>query len=83
MIFGHFLIGILIKLGLRSMDRETSSGDTALSLAVKEGHASTVRTLVRWGDGDMESYHHWGGYHLLHLAIDKGHKSVAKALLGM
>jgi len=58
------------------MVRANVTGDTPLSLAVKEGNPLTVRTLVKRGEQS------WVGLNLLHLAIDKGNTSVVRVLLG-
>lgn len=71
---------VLMELGVE-IGKVNCSGDTPLSLAVKEGNALTVRTLVRRGNHHSFETHSLGGLNLLHLAIDKGHTSVVKVLL--
>jgi hypothetical protein len=48
---------------------------------VKHGQAGAVKILAKAGS-DSVAYHRWGGYNLLHLAVERGHTSVVKALLG-
>jgi hypothetical protein len=64
------------KVDIGGADRE---GNTALNIAVDNGHAGVVRLLIRRG-AEFDWIHEWKGS-LLMQAVHRGHTDVAKAIL--
>ncbi|XP_042732983.1 ankyrin repeat and SOCS box protein 3 isoform X2 [Lagopus leucura] len=72
-------VGVLLEAGV-DPDQVTTESNTALFLAVENGHVDVVRFLIQNG-ASVEGSHSWSGWNSLHQAAFQQHIEIMKILL--